>query len=96
MEENKGPKTFLDLPKIPVYGLKFKPGQPQSLPGCMADSSVTSDFKEGNKSKRHTVEYIPQIRHFLVTCYMHDRTERSLVHESVPLNVMLDPEVVER
>lgn len=81
------PEGLLDLPRFRVKGLRFKAGQPQDIPGLISSSSITDKaYKIGG---RHTVEYVPMARHFLVTYKAADVTAYTMIHESVPLNVLL-------
>lgn len=84
---------FLDLPRVAgIRALIFDSKTPINIPGAVSASSVSD--REYKKGGRHSIEFVPQLRSFLVTFYG-TNIERILVHESVPLNVMLPTEVVE-
>lgn len=86
---------LLDFPRFPIKAIRFKANDPQELPGKHSCSSVTNrDYVDENKRGKHNVDYIPQIRHYLITFHDLERSRKvyTLVHESVPSSATL-PEV---
>lgn len=68
---------------IAVALLKFPHDALCDVPGAVTASTVR--HRDAHKQSRHTVDYLPSRRHFLVTYYPHtgDPT-RAYVHETKP------------
>ena len=77
---------------MPIKSLRFKAGDPQELPGKQTCSSVTNrKYDPANKRGKHDVDYIPQIRHYLITFHDLERDQKiyAIIHESVPSSATL-------